>query len=137
VYRRGDKLLVCALSKTSDGYWLEQGPAAVVSADDAAGVEHAVLSALRRSRARIRPPESLSEWRSPVLEAAGLKRFTTFSKHAALVSIEQRDDRLSALPHRNGMSSEGYVGLLDERLVLERDSRTIWELVIRALDRCC
>ena len=137
IYRREGQYFVCASSRTIDGFWLEDGPAAVLPVGDAAALDDAVRAALARSRAGIRAPKDWTSWRSPVLEAAGYKRFSAFAKGTALVAIEQSGDRLRAVPHRNGGSKEGYVGLVEETVVLGVDAQSLSELTEMAFQRCC
>lgn len=137
VYRRAGEYFVCASSRTGDGFWLEDGPAVVLPVGDAAALDDAIRAALARSRAGIRAPKDWTTWRSSVLEAAGYKRFSTFAKGTALVSIEQSANGLRAIPHRNGGIKEGYVGLVEQCVALGPEARSLSKLTETAFERCC
>jgi hypothetical protein len=137
VYRRADKYFVCASSKTRDGFWLEDGPAVVLPVGNAAALDDAIRAALARSRSCIPAPKDWTAWRSSVLEVARYKRFSAFAKGTALVSIEQGSNGLRAIPHRNGGSKEGYVGLVEQCVALGLDARSLSKLTETAFERCC
>ena len=135
IYRRQGKDYVTASSRTRDGFWLEEGPVDLLDAGDPALAE-AVRSALARSRHGIAAPKDWSSHRNRVAEAAGLKRFSAFAKGTALVSVKGEAGQLRIMPHRNGGSRNGYLGLEDQALELPAGSRGLAQAIETAFRRC-
>jgi hypothetical protein len=137
IYRRMGKDYVTASSRTSDGFWLEEGPVDVVNVGDDAALASAVRSALSRSTHGIRAPKDWSRHVNRVVEAAGLKRFSAFAKGTAHVDVEEDGGRLRIKPFRNGGSREGYVSLEDQALDIPSDAADLAEAIETAFARCC
>jgi hypothetical protein len=135
VYRHKRSYFVIASSPTTDGFWFENGPVAIVPLGLASELGDAVREALDRSGTLIRAPKDWSSHVNRVVEAAGLKRYAAFAKSAALVSVSQEDEQLRLVPHRNG-GSDGFVGLEDETIGAAAMSQDLGRLIELAFDRC-
>jgi hypothetical protein len=136
IYRRRDKTYVTAASRTRDGFWLEEGAVTVLDSPDSAALAKCVLSAVAQSRHGIPAPKNWSSHVNRVVEAAGLERYSAFAKGAVLLSVEEKDGRLRVIPHRNGGSREGYIGLESEALDLPAGSGDLAGAIEAAFQRC-
>lgn len=135
IYRRRGKDYVTASSRTRDGFWLEEGEVDVLDAG-ASGLADSVRSALARSRHGIRAPKDWSSHVNRVVEAAGLKRFGAFAKGTALVGVEEKNGSLRVMPHRNGGSRKGYVGIQDQALDSPAGDLDLAKAIEMAFQRC-
>lgn len=141
VYKRRDSLFIRSSSQTDVGLWLEQGPCTRVSysSSSAAEVGRATWDALARSGSIIPHP---TVWKSvdvdnPILEAAGIKRWSIFLRGALNVGVWLEDNQLEVTPTVNE-GKEGFAHLDDDAVYLRADA-SVEELataISEALKRC-
>src|SRR5436309_3132016 len=99
-YLRKKRIYIRANSKTTTGIWIGDGPVTVIDEADPT-VGSIILNCLCGSRPRVSHP-SQSEWdavQSPILEAAGTTVWSTFAKHAKLVTIRQVGEQIFMEPY--------------------------------------
>lgn len=110
LYERRDVLFLVPALQTEDGLWIEQGPCTTLpSASDPTAIGNAVLETLAHSGEIIPHP---TEWKnvdadSPVLQAAGIKRWKSFQRGAHSIDIGLHDEKLTLTPTKN-VGSEGF-----------------------------
>lgn len=139
LYERRDSVFIIPALQTDDGLWIEQGPCAKLPSQSLPDViGRAVLDALTHSGEIIPHP---TEWKSPdednpILQAAGIKRWSTFQKGARTVDIGLYGEQLMLTPTR----SEGADGFahLDTDVILPATSTAaeVGEAVKQALTQC-
>ena len=136
--RRGVLFLVPAL-QTEDGLWIEQGPCATLASEShPAAIGQAVLETLSHSGEIIPHP---TDWTSvdedsPVLQAAGIKRWNSFQKGARSMDIGLYGEKLTLTPTRN-VGSEGFDHLSDDVLLPATATATeVGQAVNQALTLC-
>ena len=119
LYERRDILFLVPALQTEDGLWIEQGPCTTLpSESDPTEIGRAVLETLSHSGEIIPHP---TEWMSvdedsPVLQAAGIKRWNSFQKGARSIDIGLYGEKLTLTPTKN-VGSEGFDHLSDDVLL--------------------
>ena len=139
IYERRGFLYVTSSLRTEDGLWIQDGPCTKLDANTLpAEIGDAVLEALSRSGRIIPHP---TEWTSvdqdnAILEAAGIKRWSTFRKHARYLSTSLLDE-FTLTPTKNE-GSEGFTHLPDDAIRLRgtADRNELGDAIQRALLRC-
>lgn len=114
VYQRGDTVFCHSLSKTEVGLWILTLPVGAAEKDDPAAVARLVEDCLSASREGVPHPTDFKNLFKPMLDLAGVKSVTAFSKPAKCVSVDQDDSgRINLTPTRNGGKSEGFIPFED------------------------
>ena len=139
IYKRKDALYIRASVRTEDDLWLEDGPCTRLDVTASPSeIGDALLEALSRSGRVVPHP---TEWKSvdednPILQAAGIKRWSTFRKGSWCLSISLREE-LSLIPTVNE-GSDGFGHLPDDavRLPTTATALEVGEAVQQALSRC-
>lgn len=141
ILSRGDRIFVHPVFRATTGLSLTGSPVLVLnsSASDAE-LGDAVADALARNKVNVPPPASPEQEKallSPILQAAGLKSWTAFSKGALSLWVEH-DDELTVLPLKKTSSRGAYLGEADSelRVPLPASSAQIGAAVREALTRC-
>lgn len=139
IYARRGYLYIRAKLQTDVGIWLERGPCSrLASGSPVDEIGTAVLNALSRSGTIIPHP---TEWKSydldnPILQEAGIKRWSTFRKKAfcVAVGVEQGEMIVSSTTNEG---SEGFA-YLDNDILLPATSTVaeVGEAINSALKRC-
>lgn len=140
IYERRGSLFVRTCLQTEVGLWLEQGPCKMLpSSAEPTVIGEAARDALARSGKTIPHP---TEWKSvdednPILELAGIKRWSTFRKGARALGVSLYDDRIELIPSENE-GSEGFGPLTDDALRLAPDASAeeLGTAINEALRRC-
>lgn len=140
VFRRGEKILVHPVFRAETGLSLTGSPVISLpssATDDELG--DAVIEALSHNRANVKLPASVEEESAllaPLLSAAGVKSWSTFSKGAFSVWVEH-DAELSIIATRRTSSTGAYVGRGSEvRVRLPASASEIGSAVRQALALC-
>lgn len=128
-YLVGDKLVICAISATSQGLLIDDGPRYSPPPGDPLEVGRAVLRALADARTRAPHPNPIDSIMQPTLAAAGVS-LRRFRKEALYVGIDRAGDRLVLTPAHNLGSKGGFEGRPGDQLVVAADDP---EAVGRAL----
>ena len=140
IYERRGSLFVVTCLQTEVGLWLEQGACTMLpSSVEPAIIGQAARDALSRSGKIIPHP---TEWKSvdednPILELAGIKRWSAFRKGARALGVSLYDDRIELIPSENE-GSQGFGHLTDDSLRLAPDASTeeLGTAINEALRRC-
>lgn len=119
VYSRKGTFFVHASLRTTAGVWMDGAPSfAVEHASDDSSLGEAILAALAGSRQGVPHPNNWKEVQRALLELAGVKSWSTFTKGATHVAVQEGASGVTLTPTTNvgdGFESE------DERAVtLER-----------------
>lgn len=102
VYERQGRVFIRTSSRTTAGAWVETGPCTMLNAGAGAkAIGEAVIDHLEMSVAVTLHPTDFKALAAPLLEAAGVKRWSTFGKSARCVLIERRTDTLVVEPTVN------------------------------------
>lgn len=88
VYFRDGKFLVPAVARTDAGYYLDQGPVAVVAGDDRHGLEMTLAEAIARGNPTVPAPSRANFPVPVVLEPAGVKSWPAFEKRSIGWTVE-------------------------------------------------
>lgn len=128
-YLVGDKLVICAISATRNGPYVDDGPRYSPPADDPVAVGRAVICALGDARLGAPDPKPSVSLMQPTLDAAGVS-LRRFRKEARYVGAELAGDRLIFTPSQNLGSKGGFEGRPGDQLVVAADDP---EAVGRAL----
>lgn len=110
VYRRRGSYLMAADCHTKDGFWLTVAPYRKLPGDVNAGeLGSAVREMLPFSRSGIPTPS----WKDDsdmqeLLDAAGVKSYSTFMKGALLVKVRVEDEWATMIPMLNRGGREGF-----------------------------
>lgn len=121
VYLRKKQCLVHASSKTTDGVWIIWEPCLAVQAADAdRDLGDAIQTALDASQTGVPHPRNWKELQKPLLALAGVRSWSTFSKGAACVEVEEEGGRIALIPTRNLGTDEGFQALPSRQISLER-----------------
>ena len=113
IYERNGEFYIQADSTTTVGLWVADGDCYTISVDsDYDEIGKYLFVALNNSRADIPHPTELKEWNNltvPLLKAAKVKSWSTFSKGTKLIQVNMDNDiRIS--PTENKCSvKQGFV----------------------------
>ena len=139
LYERCGSVFIVPALQTNDGLWIEQGPCTKLPSQSLPNeIGRAVLDALSHSGEIIPHP---TEWKSPdednpILQAAGIKRWSTFQKGARTVDIGLYGEQLMLTPTRSE-GTEGFAHLdHDVTLPATATATEVGEAVQQALARC-
>lgn len=140
IYERRGALFIRGSAKTDTGLWIEKGPCTTLPSSAAPSeLGQAARDALDRSGEIIPHP---TVWKSvdednPILEQAGIRRWSTFRKGARVVGLSLYDGKLALTPSENE-GSEGFAHLDDDALYLppDADPAELGAAIKQALKRC-
>ena len=134
VYFRKKMYLVSPSSKTTDGVWLLVEPCiAVPEASSNEELERAIRVSLDRSRTDIPHPRIWERRREPLLELAGVKSWSTFSKGASCLDVEDEGYRIVLVPTKNLGSTKGFVDDLSRQIILDGYRSDVLGAAVRQL----
>jgi hypothetical protein len=121
IYRRRDAFFLRSYSMTVDGVWTASEPCVKLAADCSdRELGAAVRAALAASEQGIsRPdPRLAGERMRPMLQAAGVKSYSTFAKGATSVDVEQDAEGVRVVSSAN-LGSRGGFQRIDDGVVLD------------------
>lgn len=139
VNERDGVLFICPSSLTVDGIWIDTGPLFKIEPGSSKhAIGEAILTALDASRVSVPQPSDWSSVTQPLLQAAGVKSWSTFMKRAKAVILRQDEIGLSLIPHKNLGPKEGFQAILENIATLRFPSsaQSIGNAVIDSLSRC-
>ena len=122
VYKFGDRVIVCSLSKTTAGVWIVNSSVTAVAASEKTRVGALVLEALDGSATGILHPKVWSGIFDSVLRAAGVKTYSSFMKKAALIDVRREKASIMLTPMQNLGPEEGFLPTESAKRALERPS---------------
>jgi hypothetical protein len=138
VHRRGTVILVTAMSRTVDGFWVVTPPHRRLDASSSAGeVGEAVAEALAGSQDGVpNPPVRGGPLPiQPLLDLAGVKSWSTFVKGTVLARVEQERRSITITPLRNLGARDGFAELDDPLTLRPGDTVELGSQVLAALDK--
>lgn len=125
VYHYKGKLLVLAMSKTTDGVWIGWEPRLAVAEDaDPRAIGQAIVAALDGSLLNVPHPTNWKAVLSPLLALAGVKSWAAFAKFAAYVGVTERDGDICLMPTRNLGPTRGFENIQSGQVFTTRDDLT-------------
>jgi hypothetical protein len=113
-YKRGDRILLHASSKTIDGVWVLTAPVLTEDRNNSVRLGKAVLDALDGSKEGIDHPTSWTGVFDPVLRLAGVKSWNAFTRSAKCVEIEFGTNQVTFVPTKNLGPKDGFEPLSTE-----------------------
>ena len=134
IYRRKKQFLVHASSRTTNGVWILWDPclAVPVTSDDRE-LQRAIRAALDGSRADVPHPRVWKGLLDPLLALAGVKSWSTFSKNASCIEIEEEGSRVILIPTKNLGPDEGFQADASRQIALDSASEELGSAVRRLL----
>lgn len=141
IYSRSDQLLVYPYFKTTAGLSLAGEPVIVLgkSASDA-DLGTAVTESLQQHKTGLPHPgpSDFADLPQPILKAAKVKSWSTFSKGALSCSISEDTVELAVTPMRKGPTKSSFLFMPEREVVLPLPATTaqIGAAVREALARC-
>ena len=109
VYKFGDRVIVCSLSKTTAGVWIVHGTVTAVAVSNQTGLGGLVLAALDGSISGIPHPKVWSGLFDPVLREAGVKTYSAFIKKASLIDVRRNESTVALIPMQNQGAKDGFL----------------------------
>lgn len=109
VFRRDNRYILHACSRTTDGVWILSGPCVVLPdecTDLALG--QAIEAALVASVVGVPHPRDWQSVVEPLLSAASVRSWRSFMKGAAHLSVEVGDSVVALVPMRNLGARDGF-----------------------------
>jgi len=109
VYLRKKQFLIHSYSRTTDGVWMFAMPCMVLNehcGDADLGI--AIRKSLESSHVGVPHPKNWAGVLAPLLAAAEVKSWGTFSKSAHCIEVEEVGDRVSLTPTTNLGVDEGF-----------------------------
>jgi hypothetical protein len=123
VYRRKSKFLVHASCRTTAGVWILTPPCIALEQDcEDLILGQAVRTALGCSREGVPHPVAWAGLLTPLLDAAGVKSWSTFARSASCAEIEETDATIAIVPTRNLGADEGFRAEPDRAMEVEVDA---------------
>ena len=113
VYKRGDRVIVCANAAVTDGYIIDHEPFAMMEEPvPAVDLGRAIVEALNQFRRDVPAPNSTDEFLSYFAALAGADSYKTFMQGATHITIEREAEMLSFMPMEN--DGESFDSIEDE-----------------------
>lgn len=139
VYARREWLLVTAMSRTVDGFWVACPPYLRLDRRTATPEEvgAAVETALEGSRDMVATPDwSGPSPLQPLFELAKVRSWSTFVRGARLVGVEQEGEAVRVTPQRNEGAREGFSELeLLVRVMARGEAGDLGRQVLASLEK--
>ncbi|MEL7543800.1 MAG: hypothetical protein AAGJ70_08490 [Pseudomonadota bacterium] len=138
VYKRGDRVIVCANASVTDGYIIDHEPFVLMTEPvPATDLGKAVVEALNQFRSDVPPPGSTDEFLAYFAALAGVDSYQTFMKGATHLTIEREAGMLSFMPMENDGESFDSIDEAAETAVLSETAphEEIGRHVIRSLSQ--
>lgn len=136
IFQRAGAFLIHPSSRTTDGVWILESPCVrlrIDVSDETLG--QTVLAQLKASRTGVPHP---TDWKSvarPLLDAAEVRSWSTFTKGTLSVKVMADGDIVQVTPTANLGARGGFEELLAERRSLEAPSaQSLGTLVREAIE---
>lgn len=133
VYERKGKLYVSASHKTEAGFWVSDPSISVVDQGDEASVREVIVVALAASKNSITTPPRDADHISPLLEAARVSSWSTFSKLAKHVDIHLKDGVIEITPYKNMGGSDGFDPMTANVITIREGDSKLGSAVLEAI----
>lgn len=137
-YLRRNQIFVFSMASTIEGVWITRELCGTGLGLNVAPkvLGDAVLNALSLSTMGVPHPTDWSAISRPLLQAAGVKNWSTFSRGAKHVTVSMLDSGIRFMPTENGGSKEGFLDLADRAIVLEvsADSAALGSTLLQCFD---
>ena len=134
-----DTIIVHASNRTYNNFGSNSEPVATISRDsETSHIGHLIRSTILASRWDAERPDSLGP-DNPVLQAAGVKSWTTLERKALLILFELRDGTITVIPNRATLRGEGQGWIVLSDHIKLPDTCTESELgdaALRAFEMC-
>jgi hypothetical protein len=136
-YRRKRKWYFHSEIKTTDGVWVATHPF-LSSEQESLDVGDRAKQALAKSTEGVSHPIDWSGLFTPMLDLAGVKSWSSFSRGAELVGIEMEGNSIKLIPHRNLGPNEGFEPIVGDAIHLPSDAscEDIGNAIIALATRC-
>jgi hypothetical protein len=121
IYERQRRIYVLASHRTQVGFWIDDSEVAVIDATDPNRLNVEVKAALARSKTGIPTPSLSTNHALPLLKAASLASWNTFSKGAKFVNVSEDDNVIRITPHKNLGGRGGFEPVVDKAQVVTLD----------------
>lgn len=134
---RKGKILIQSYSKAITGLWIATGPVYVIDEGHPDELGAKIRDALHGSIKGMRHP-SQAEWKTvqaPMLEAAGVKTWTTLAKSAKSVGLELDGEIVRMLPTA-GYGNNGGKSLPEKAVECDFDNDELGSALVLAFERC-
>lgn len=134
---RKGKIFIQSYSKATTGLWIASGAVYVAEEGRLDDLDVKIRSALNGSAEGV-PHPSAAEWKgiqAPMLEAAGVKSWTTLAKGAKSVGLECDDATVRMVPSSN-YENKGGTSLPEKALECELGSSELGRALMMAFDAC-
>ena len=132
-------LIVNANNRTYNNIGWNSDPISTIAYDsDKALIGQLIRSTVLASRWDAEHAESLGS-DNPVLQAAGVKSWTTMERKALLIHVELRDGTFTVIPNRATLRGEGQGWIvLDDQITLPEDctDEELGDAAVRAFEMC-
>ena len=135
-FLRGGGIYLQATSETTAGVWIGTGPVAVIDRQ-AEGLGLAILTSLGFSISPVRHPGQ-KEWQAvqaPLLDAADVKTWLTFAKHAKQVGISQSGSEIKLEPSSFQADRSWFKPIVEREMKCACDEHSLAAGLIAAFDR--
>ncbi|SRR6266705_305001 len=136
-FLRDGKIYIQAFSKTKNGVWIASGPVYVVEEKNSDQLGQKALDALGRSRQGV-PHPTQAEWKAiqePMLQAAGVKSWTTFAKGAKAVGLNLENDTITMEPSSD-YANEGGTSLPEKKRYSKPVAQELGQALLEAFADC-
>lgn len=110
-YKRNDRIIVHASSKTAAGVWMLAEPVMMADGVGSAALGEMILAALQGSEEGLPHPTSWKDIFDPVLKITGEKSWGRFIKSTRCIEVEVDGEVASLVPTKNMGAREGFVAL--------------------------
>lgn len=134
IYQRKGAVYVAASHQTQAGFWVDDEDVVTLVAPQPADVGHAVEAALARSREGAPTPPPSADLSAPLLAAAGVASWNTFTKTAKYVGVRQNGDTIKVTPYKNLGGKDGFDPMQDKATSLPSGNLGLAAAVVRALE---
>jgi len=112
-YLQKKRVMLHALSRSTDGVWIISSPPTSVAATDAVTLGRATLEVLELSRQQVpHPPlDSFTQLAAPLYAEAGVKSWNAFAKSVRCAQISTAGNRINVTPMKNLGAKGGFTEL--------------------------
>lgn len=134
---RKGRIFIQSYSKATTGLWIASGAVYVADQERLDDLDVKIRSALNGSTEGVPHPSS-AEWKgtqAPMLEAAGVKSWTTLAKGAKSVGLECDGGIVRMVPSFN-YEDKGGTSLPEKNIECELTSPELGRALVMAFDAC-
>jgi hypothetical protein len=135
-FLRKGKIFLHPYSRTTQGFWVFSLP--VVAADESdKDIGSKLLTTLSNSAESVPHPATWKGLTDPLLKAAGVRSFDSFTKFASGVDITRDEDgAVTLMPTKNGGPRNAFLHL-DDKLIRSSAAEEDLEIALKAAFAAC